>query len=131
MLISAKPPSVTPLSRRTDDKPVKDATALSDEPNAPKMQMQTIKVSERTLAAMAEQHLNNDSGASKTVDNVNEAFAKTRVALQAANSSGVQASSDSTAGANLKAHMSKSPEQRLRPDILKELGLTDDELKRA
>lgn len=125
MLISAKHPSAVPLQRRTDDKPVKDATALSGEPEAPKMQMQTVKVSERTLAVMAEQHLKDLSGANKIADNVDEAFAKTRVALQAANSSGV----DSTAVADLKEHMSKSPEQRLRPDILKELGQMEDEQK--
>jgi hypothetical protein len=127
MLISAKNPPTAPLSRRTDDKPVKDATTLSGEPEAPKMQMQTVKVSERTLAVMAEQHLKDVSGANKIADNVDEAFAKTRVALQAANPSSV----DSTAVADLKEHMRKSPVQRLRPDILEELGLTDDELKRA
>jgi hypothetical protein len=129
MLISAKHPSAVPLQRRTDDKPVKDATALSGEPEAPKMQMQTVKVSERTLAVMAEQHIKNNSGARKIADNVDEAFAKTRVALQTTDPSNVVGSSDSTAVADLKEHMSKSPEQRLRPDILKELGQMEDEQK--
>ncbi|MDR7282957.1 hypothetical protein J2X84_001781 [Pseudomonas corrugata] len=131
MLISAKHPTVAPLTSRTDNKPVKDATELKDEPKAPEMQVQTVKVSDRTKAVMAEQHIKNYSGARNVADNVDEAFAKTRVTLQAAASSTVVSSSDSAAVADIKEHMSKSPEQWLHPDILKELGPTEEELKLA
>ena len=62
-------------------------------------------------------------------DNVNEAFAKTRVALQAAGTSNVPTSSDSTAMTDFKDYMSKSPEQCLHDSILKEMGLTEDDVK--
>jgi AAA15 family ATPase/GTPase len=131
MLISAKHPPVAPLSRRTDDKPVKDATELKDEPKSPEMQMQIVKLSDRTKAVMAEQNIKNYNGAQIVADKVDEAFAKTRVTLQAEDTSKALASSDSTAVADLKEHTSKSLDQRLHPDILKELGLTEDELKLA
>lgn len=71
--------------------------------------------------------------ASNTVnDNVNAAFAKTRVLLQAtAPATGTPRSTtatDSTALADFKDYMSKTPEQRLRDSILKEMGLTEESL---
>ncbi|NBF02797.1 hypothetical protein GV819_10915 [Pseudomonas sp. Fl5BN2] len=66
-------------------------------------------------------------------DNVNAAFAKTRVLLQATppTASTAQANSATETGAlgEFKDYMSKTPEQRLRDSILKELGLTEEDLK--
>ncbi|UCZ83931.1 hypothetical protein LGQ10_26905 [Pseudomonas sp. L5B5] len=67
-------------------------------------------------------------------DNVNAAFAKTRVLLQQATppaTSTPQANSptQSDALSEFKDYMSKSPEQRLRDSILKEMGLTEEDLK--
>jgi hypothetical protein len=131
MLISAKHPPVAPFTRRTDDKPVKDATELKDEPKSPEIQMQIVKLSDRTKAVMAEQNIKNYNGAQIVADNVDEAFAKTRVTLQAEDTSKALASSDSTAVADLMEHMNKSLEQRPRPAISEELSLTEDELKLA
>lgn len=71
--------------------------------------------------------------ASHTVsDNIDAAFAKTRVLLQATEpaSSAPQSTTatQSNALADFKDYMSKTPEQRLRDSILKELGLTEESL---
>ncbi|MQA55521.1 hypothetical protein [Pseudomonas piscis] len=67
-------------------------------------------------------------------DNVNAAFAKTRVLLQqatppTANTPQANSATQSDALSDFKDYMSKSPEQRLRDNILKELGLTEEDLK--
>ncbi|WP_314916135.1 hypothetical protein [Pseudomonas helleri] len=61
-------------------------------------------------------------------DNVNAAFAKTRVMLQAsASSTGTAAKTSATD--EFKDYMSKSPAQRIREQLLKEMGLTEDDFK--
>ena len=61
-------------------------------------------------------------------DNVNAAFAKTRVMLQAsASSTGTAAKTSATD--EFKDYMSKSPAQRIREQLLKEMGLTEDDVK--
>ncbi len=67
-------------------------------------------------------------------DNVNAAFAKTRVLLQqatppAASTPQANSATQSDALSEFKDYMSKSPEQRLRDSILKEMGLTEEDLK--
>ncbi|KAF0865214.1 hypothetical protein [Pseudomonas sp. LD120] len=66
-------------------------------------------------------------------DNVNAAFAKTRVLLQAtpptADILPANGATASSAVTEFQEYMSKSPEQRLRDSILKELGLTEEDLK--
>ncbi|MCE4054307.1 hypothetical protein [Pseudomonas sp. Au-Pse12] len=66
-------------------------------------------------------------------DNVNAAFAKTRVLLQATppTTSAAPTTSATETGAlsEFKEYMSKTPEQRLRDSILRELGLTEEDLQ--
>lgn len=61
-------------------------------------------------------------------DNVNAAFAKTRVMLQASASSTGTATKTSATD-EFKDYMSKSPAQRIREQLLKEMGLTEDDVK--
>ena len=64
--------------------------------------------------------------ATRISDNVDEAFAKTRVNLQAtdATTASVKSATD-----EFKDYMSKTPEQRLRDSILQSMGLTEDDIK--
>ncbi|WP_439819939.1 hypothetical protein ACSPX5_16710 [Pseudomonas sp. HLG18] len=66
--------------------------------------------------------------ATRISDNVDEAFAKTRVALQTSDTSPSK-STGSSALDEFKDYMSKTPEQRLRDSILQEMGLTEDDIK--
>jgi hypothetical protein len=65
------------------------------------------------------------SAATAISDKVDEAFAKTRVQLQTVASPA--AAEASSAMAQFKDYMSKTPEQRLRDSILKEMGITEVE----
>ncbi|WP_448649893.1 hypothetical protein ACSHWC_17485 [Pseudomonas fluorescens] len=72
----------------------------------------------------------------KANDRIDEAFAKTRVQLQATTaaptaSTDVPAagSSTSTARADFTDYMSKSPAERIREQLLKEQGLTEAEVQ--
>jgi len=69
----------------------------------------------------------------KVSDNIDAAFAKTRVLLQA-NPPATSTPETSTAPeggalAEFKDYMSKSPEERMRDSILKELGITEEEFE--
>jgi hypothetical protein len=66
------------------------------------------------------------SEATRISDNVDEAFAKTRVNLQATDATTASAKS---ATDEFKDYMSKTPEQRLRDSILQSMGLTEDDIK--
>ncbi|OZY58566.1 hypothetical protein CJF39_15740 [Pseudomonas lundensis] len=59
-------------------------------------------------------------------DNVNAAFAKTRVLLQA---SVPEAAAQGTAAEAFKEYMDKPVAQRIREQFLKEMGLTEDDVK--
>jgi len=84
----------------------------------------TVKVQE-SATQLATQQV---SEATRISDNVDEAFAKTRVALQTSDTSQTK-STGSSAMEEFKDYMSKTPEQRLRDSILKEMGLTEDDIK--
>ncbi|VVN93439.1 hypothetical protein PS723_06615 [Pseudomonas fluorescens] len=66
-------------------------------------------------------------------DNIDAAFAKTRVLLQAnPPATGTPETSTAPEGgalAEFKDYMSKSPEERMRDSILKELGITEEEFE--
>lgn len=66
------------------------------------------------------------SEATRISDNVDEAFAKTRVNLQATDATTASAKS---ATDDFKDYMNKTPEQRLRDSILQSMGLTEDDIK--
>lgn len=86
------------------------------------------------------------NGADKVADNVNAAFAKTRVHLQAkvpdvaaaatltstppsTRSAPAATSTDSDAMKEFKDYMNKSPAERLRDQLLKEQGLSEESFK--
>ena len=143
MLVSAKLNQVTPLPKRPGENPNADAAAgLQSGLQGAMMQAlqnnvqtQTAQASEQVQASatqLATQQVSQASQASKISDNVDEAFAKTRVNLQATTAS-VPADTQNKVGSGsatdeFKDYMSKTPEQRLRDSILKEMGLTEDQV---
>nr|WP_315445631.1 hypothetical protein [uncultured Pseudomonas sp.] len=66
--------------------------------------------------------------ATRISDNVDEAFAKTRVNLQATDISDATKATPSATD-EFKDYMSKSPEQRLRDNILRDLGITEEDIQ--
>ncbi|MHC8328421.1 hypothetical protein [Pseudomonas sp. LB1P83] len=133
MLVSAKQHMQNlPLPKQWGKDPLAEAAAGTDLQGSMMQALQT-NVQAQVQASATQQATQQVSEASKISDNVDEAFAKTRVALQAAESSKLPAdaqfrTSDSPAGDAFKEYMSKTPEQRLRDSILQEMGLTEDEV---
>ena len=137
MLVSAKQNLVTPLPKKPGDEPSADAAAgLQGGLQAALMQsvqnniqLQNVKNAGMVQASASKLATEQVNAANKISDNVDEAFAKTRVALQATDASTVPKAGESTAMADFKDYMSKTPEQRLRDSILKEMGITEEDLK--
>lgn len=136
MLVSAKQSLVTPLPKRPGDEPSADAAAglqgglqavlaQAMQTNAQAQTTSTTQVQDSATQNATQQV----SAANKISDNIDEAFAKTRVNLQATDSTGTTKSTDSAAMTDFKDYMSKTPEQRLRDGILKDMGITEDDLK--
>jgi hypothetical protein len=137
MLVSAKQNLVTPILKRPGEDPTAEAAAglqgammqaLQNNVQAQTAQADTVK---ETATQVAAQQV---SEAAKVSDNVDEAFAKTRVNLQAVYAplpEGVadQVKTKGTATEEFQEYMSKTPEQRLRDSILKEMGITEEDLK--
>ena len=69
------------------------------------------------------------AAATRISDNVDEAFAKTRVGLQTTDATTAGSTSGTSATDAFKDYMSKSPEQRLRDSILQSMGITEDDIK--
>ena len=65
----------------------------------------------------------------KAVDRIDEAFAKTRVQLQASTTDVPATSSTSSARSEFTDYMSKSPAERIREQLLKEQGLTEADVQ--
>jgi hypothetical protein len=138
MLVSAKQSLVAPLPKRPGDEPISDAAAglqgglqaamtQALQNNVQAQTAQTTKQVQDSATQIATQQV---SEATRISDNVDEAFAKTRVGLQASVSDDSKTkSTDSAAMTDFKDYMNKTPEQRLRDSILKELGITEDQLK--
>jgi len=132
MLVSAKQNLVTPLPKRPGEDPTTEAAAGLQSVMAQALQnnvqLQTTQVQESATQQATQQV----SEATKISDNVDEAFAKTRVNLQAVNAplpdDVKDRIKDGSATAEFKDYMSKTPEQRLRDSILKEMGLTQEEV---
>jgi hypothetical protein len=138
MLVSAKQTLMTPLPKKPGDDPNAEAAdGLQGGLQAALMQnlqnslkVQTSKV-EGNIHAAAVSKLATEqvSAASKITDNIDEAFAKTRVALQSTDSSSVPRAGEGTGVADFKDYMSKTPEQRLRDSVLDEMGISEEDLK--
>jgi len=69
------------------------------------------------------------AAATRISDNVDEAFAKTRVGLQTTDATTAGSTTGTSATDTFKDYMSKSPEQRLRDSILQSMGITEDDIK--
>ena len=65
----------------------------------------------------------------KAADRIDEAFAKTRVQLQASTTDVPATSSTADARAEFTDYMSKSPAERIREQLLKEQGLTEADVQ--
>ena len=117
MLVNTQVSSVIQQSKRPDLDPANAAaSALYSGALQAAQQSVTVPAAQKEL--------------DKAADRIDEAFAKTRVALQASvPEEDKSKSTDSAAMADFKDYMSKTPEQRLRDSILQEMGITEDQLK--
>jgi hypothetical protein len=137
MLVSAKQNLTMPLPKKPGDDPTAEAAAglqgalMQNLQNT--MQVENKKYEGPILATVSKLATEQVNAASKIADNVDEAFAKTRVALQATDAklpADTQAKfGGGTATDQFKDYMSKTPEQRLRDSILDEMGITEEDLK--
>lgn len=134
MLVSANKQSLmTPIPKKPGEDPTAEAAAglqgamLQTLQN--NVQAQTAQV-QKSATQNATQQV---SEASKISDNVDEAFAKTRVGLQATNAplpaDAKSKFSGGTATDAFKEYMSKTPEERMQEAILEEMGLTKEEVE--
>jgi hypothetical protein len=136
MLVSAKSNLVTPLPKRPGEDPTAEAAAglqsVMTQALQNNLQAQTTQTStqvEESATQLSTQQVNE---ATRISDNVDEAFAKTRVGLQATSAplpdDVKDRIGDGSATADFKDYMSKTPEQRMRDAILQEMGLTQEEI---
>lgn len=131
MLVSAKSNLVTPLPKRPGEDPTADAVAGLQAGMTQALQntVQARVQVEESATQVATQQV---SEAAKVSDNVDEAFAKTRVNLQAVYAPLPDDIKDrintGSAAEAFKDYMSKTPEQRMRDAILEEMGLTQEEI---
>lgn len=117
MLINTQHTSAIQKTQRTDLDPANAAASALY--SAAQQNAQPLANLQATPASVA---------GNAQADNVNAAFAKTRVMLQAsASSTGTAAKTSATD--EFKDYMSKSPAQRIREQLLKEMGLTEDDVK--
>jgi TPP-dependent pyruvate/acetoin dehydrogenase alpha subunit len=65
----------------------------------------------------------------KATDRIDEAFAKTRVQLQAATTQAPATTSTTGARSEFTEYMSKTPAERIREQLLKEQGLTEADVQ--
>ncbi|BCX70130.1 hypothetical protein [Pseudomonas izuensis] len=136
MLVSAKSTLVTPLPKRPGEDPTTEAAAGLQSAMAQALQnnvqAQTAQASTQVQESATGQATQQVSEATRISDNVDEAFAKTRVNLQAVNAplpDGVKDRiKDGSATSEFKDYMSKTPEQRMRDAVLQEMGLTQEEV---
>ena len=117
MLINTQHTSAIQKTQRTDLDPANAAASALY--SAAQQNAQPLTNLQATPASVA---------GNAQADNVNAAFAKTRVMLQASASSTGTATKTSATD-EFKDYMSKSPAQRIREQLLKEMGLTEDDYK--
>jgi hypothetical protein len=137
MLVSAKSNLVAPIPRRPGEDPTAEAAAGLQSVMAQALQnnvqAQTTQATTQVQESATQQATQQVSEAAKVSDNVDEAFAKTRVNLQAVYAPLPDDVKDrigtkGSATDDFKDYMSKTPEQRMRDAILEEMGLTQEEV---
>ncbi|QYY80739.1 hypothetical protein [Pseudomonas germanica] len=134
MLISAKQQQIIHLPKALNDDATTTAAAglqgglhgamLQTLQN--QTQAQTAEANAKVQDSATQIATQQVSEATRISDNVDEAFAKTRVNLQSTDATSTSATS---ATDEFKDYMSKTPEQRLRDSILQSMGLTEDDIK--
>ncbi|MFJ2538091.1 hypothetical protein [Pseudomonas sp. NPDC087614] len=136
MLVSAKQMEILPLPKRLAE----DATATAAaglqgglhgamlQALQNQVQTQNSEATAKVQASATQIATQQVSAAARLSDNVDEAFAKTRVGLQTTDTSHATKTSGSATD-EFKDYMSKTPEQRLRDSILKDMGITEDDIK--
>ncbi|MCP1486651.1 MULTISPECIES: hypothetical protein [Pseudomonas] len=137
MLVNAKQPLIIHLPKQVNDDATATAAAglqsglhgamLQTLQNQSQLQSaQTASTVQASATQIATQQV---SEATRISDNVDEAFAKTRVGLQSTDTSDATKTTGTSATDEFKDYMSKSPEQRLRDSILQSMGITEDDIK--
>ncbi|MFJ4249070.1 hypothetical protein SAMN04488483_5652 [Pseudomonas helmanticensis] len=137
MLVNAKQPLIIHLPKQVNDDATATAAAglqsglhgamLQTLQNQTQLQStQTASTVQASATQIATQQV---SEATRISDNVDEAFAKTRVSLQSTDTSDATKTTGTSATDQFKDYMSKSPEQRLRDSILQSMGITEDDIK--
>ena len=137
MLVNAKQPLIIHLPKQVNDDATATAAAglqsglhgamLQTLQNQSQLQSaQTASTVQASATQIATQQV---SEATRISDNVDEAFAKTRVGLQSTDTSDATKTAGTSATDEFKDYMSKSPEQRLRDSILQSMGITEDDIK--
>jgi len=136
MLVSAKQLHTQPeLIKRPGEEPTAEAAsgllaqALQNQLQA---QAQTAQNAGQVQASETKDTTQAVNAANKVSDNLDEAFAKTHVLLSAAESATAHKQAkigpNGSATDEFKDYMSKTPEERYRESILKEMGLTEEEV---
>ncbi|MDD0998261.1 hypothetical protein D3C84_699330 [compost metagenome] len=136
MLVSAKSNLVAPIPKRPGEDPTAEAAAGLQSVMAQALQnhvqTQTTQAGTQVQESATQVATQQVSEAAKVSDNVDEAFAKTRVNLQAVYAPLPDDVKDrvgsGSATDEFKDYMSKTPEQRIRDAILEEMGLTQEEV---
>ncbi|NUU35021.1 hypothetical protein [Pseudomonas sp. C2B4] len=137
MLVSAKLNLVTPLPKRPGEDPTAEAAAglqsVMTQALQNNVQAQTTQATTQVQESATQLATQQVSETTRISDNVDEAFAKTRVGLQMVEGKlpddvvkrlgGGESAADA-----FKEYMSKTPEQRMRDAILEEMGLTQEEV---
>lgn len=129
MLVRAKQQAINlPLKRPGEDPTAEAASGLQSaalQALRDNVQAQANQGSTQVQESITRQATQQVNAATAISDKIDEAFAKTRVQLQTV---GASAPEDiSSAMAQFKDYMSKTPEERLRDSILEEMGITEEE----
>ncbi|AHL32643.1 hypothetical protein CD58_06950 [Pseudomonas brassicacearum] len=135
MLVSAKQQAmVLPLKRPGEDPTAEAASGLQSaalQALRDNVQAQASQGSAQVQESFTRRATQQVSATTAINDNVDEAFAKTRVQLQTLASSASEEATTpgSSATSAFKEYMSKTPEERLRDSILEEMGITEEEFE--
>lgn len=138
MLVSANTQMLmTPRPRKPGEDPAADAAAglqgamLQTLQN--NVQTQTVQAATKVQESATKASSQQASEASKISDNVDEAFARTRIGLQLVYAKLPADVLDRLHGGGatneFQAYMNKTPEERIQDAILQEMGLTKEEVE--
>ncbi|MCK8666767.1 hypothetical protein M1M11_17930 [Pseudomonas azerbaijanoccidens] len=137
MLVSAKQNLVMPLPKRPGEDATAEAAAglqsVITQALQNSVQAQDPQITTQVQESATGQTTQQVSEATKISDNVDEAFAKTRVNLQAVYAPLPEGVAEAVNGvgsatSEFKEYMSKTPEQRIHDAILEEMGLTQEKV---